>query len=361
MRPGRQGRRAGADGRRGRDPALRRHLDRSAVRGHHAGQHPGRGQPVRSGAKQGVKRIIFASSNHAVGYYKTTDMLDASMPARADSMYGISKCFGETMSRYYYDRFGLETVCIRIGSSFPEPANKRMMTTYFSYDDLTEMLRCSLFAPRVGHTIVFGMSDNDSLWWDNRYARHLGYKAKDSSQQFAHKFPDTLGLPGKGRRHDHLPGRQIPARRADVQIRKTDGDGHAALRRPACRSLARRCGRPGSARLAARRRKPCAAAPLCARAWRAAAEHLAAGLFSAGAVVEPDRPRGLRVRRPQDHARAEPAGRAVPDPRRRLAAPLARRRALRVQRQPAARPARCCAIFVCGAAALPRSSITRCG
>jgi uronate dehydrogenase len=147
--------------------------------------------------KHGVKRIVFASSNHAVGYYKTTDMLDASMPARADSMYGISKCFGETMSRYYYDRFGLETVCIRIGSSFPEPANKRMMSTYFSYDDLTEMLRCSLFAPRVGHTIVFGMSDNDSVWWDNRYARHLGYKAKDSSAPFAHKFPDTAAFPEK--------------------------------------------------------------------------------------------------------------------------------------------------------------------
>lgn len=147
--------------------------------------------------KHGVKRVIFASSNHAVGYYKTTDMLDASMPARADSMYGISKCFGETMSRYYYDRFGVETVCIRIGSSFPEPANKRMMSTYFSYDDLVEMLRCSLFAPRVGHTIVFGMSDNPSVWWDNRYARHLGYKAKDSSEVFAAKFPDTSEFPEK--------------------------------------------------------------------------------------------------------------------------------------------------------------------
>jgi uronate dehydrogenase len=145
--------------------------------------------------KMGVKRVIFASSNHAVGYYKTTDMLDASMPTRADSMYGVSKCFGETMSRYYYDRFGLETVCIRIGSSFPEPANKRMMSTYFSYDDLCEMLRCSLFAPRVGHTIVFGMSDNRSVWWDNRHARHLGFRAKDSSDAFAHKFPDTADFP----------------------------------------------------------------------------------------------------------------------------------------------------------------------
>jgi len=147
--------------------------------------------------KHGVKRLMFASSNHAIGYYKTTDMLDANMPTRPDSMYGISKVFGEQMSRYYYDRFGIETVCIRIGSSFPQPANKRMMSTYLSYDDLTELLRCSLFAPRVGHTIVFGMSDNDSVWWDNRYAAHLGYRPKDSSAKFAHLFPDTSDFPEK--------------------------------------------------------------------------------------------------------------------------------------------------------------------
>jgi uronate dehydrogenase len=147
--------------------------------------------------KHGVKRLMFASSNHAIGYYKTTDMLDANMPTRPDSMYGISKVFGEQMSRYYYDRFGIETVCIRIGSSFPQPANKRMMSTYLSYDDLTELLRCSLFAPRVGHTIVFGMSDNDSVWWDNRYAAHLGYRPKDSSAKFAHLFPDTCEFPEK--------------------------------------------------------------------------------------------------------------------------------------------------------------------
>ena len=145
--------------------------------------------------KHGVRRLMFASSNHAIGYYRTTDMLDANMPTRPDSMYGVSKVFGEQMSRYYYDRFGIETVCIRIGSSFPQPANKRMMSTYLSYDDLTELLRCSLFAPRVGHTIVFGMSDNDSVWWDNRYAAHLGYRPKDSSAKFAHLFPDTCEFP----------------------------------------------------------------------------------------------------------------------------------------------------------------------
>ncbi len=141
--------------------------------------------------KQGVKRVIFASSNHTMGLYKTTDLVDASMPLRPDGYYGVSKVFGESLSRYYWDRFGIETVCIRIGSCFPEPANPRMMITYLSLDDLVELLRCSLVAPRVGHTITFGVSNNSAKWYDDRHSRHLGYVAKDSSAKFAHKFPDS--------------------------------------------------------------------------------------------------------------------------------------------------------------------------
>lgn len=147
--------------------------------------------------KAGTRRVVFASSNHAIGYHPVTTVLDADSPTRPDSYYGLSKVFGEQIARYYFDRFGIETVCVRIGSSFPEPANKRMMSTWFSYDDLTELLRCSLFAPRVGHTIVYGMSDNDSVWWDNRLASHLGYKPKDSSARFAHLFPDTSEFPAR--------------------------------------------------------------------------------------------------------------------------------------------------------------------
>jgi len=147
--------------------------------------------------KAGTRRVIFASSNHAIGYHPVTTVLDADSPTRPDSYYGLSKVFGEQMGRYYYDRFGIETVSVRIGSSFPEPANKRMMSTYLSYDDLTELLRCALFAPRVGYTVVYGVSDNDSVWWDNRLASHLGYKPKDSSSRFAHLFPDTSRYPDK--------------------------------------------------------------------------------------------------------------------------------------------------------------------
>lgn len=141
--------------------------------------------------KHGVKRVVFASSNHTMGLYKTTDVVDADMPPRADGMYGISKVFGETLSRYYWDRFGIETVCVRIGSCFPEPANQRMMSTWLSLADLVELLRCALFAPRVGHTITFGVSDNPSKWWDARHSSHLGFVAKDSSTQFSAKFPNN--------------------------------------------------------------------------------------------------------------------------------------------------------------------------
>jgi len=148
--------------------------------------------------KCGVKRVIYASSSHVVGYYKTTDLVDASMPLRPDGFYGVSKAFGEALSRYYYDSTGIETVCLRIGSSFPEPVNPRMLVTWFSYDDLVESLRCSLFTPRVGHTITFGTSDNAVKWWDNKHASHLGYVPQHSSADYAGNFPDSADYPAAG-------------------------------------------------------------------------------------------------------------------------------------------------------------------
>lgn len=139
--------------------------------------------------KHGVKRVIYASSSHVVGFYPTTQLIDAGAPLRPDCIYGVSKCFGEALSRYYFDRFGIETVCLRIGSSFEEPRNQRMMVTYLAYDDLVELVRCALFTPRVGHTISFGVSNNSARWWDNRQAAHLGFVPKHSAQGFAGRFP----------------------------------------------------------------------------------------------------------------------------------------------------------------------------
>jgi uronate dehydrogenase len=119
-----------------------------------------------------------------VGFYHQSECIDASMPTRPDGYYGLSKAYGEGMASFYHDRYGIETLTIRIGSSFPEPRDRRMMHIWFSYRDLTEMIRRGLFTPGIGHTIAFGMSDNKDPWWDNRLAAHLGYQAQDSSESF---------------------------------------------------------------------------------------------------------------------------------------------------------------------------------
>jgi uronate dehydrogenase len=134
--------------------------------------------------KHGVKRIVFASSNHVTGYYRQDEVIDTRAPARPDGYYGISKAFGENLSRFYFDRYGIETVCLRIGSSFPEPRDRRMLATWLSYDDLERLVVASLTAPVAGHTIIYGMSDNTTTWWDNTGAQHIGYRPQDSSERF---------------------------------------------------------------------------------------------------------------------------------------------------------------------------------
>jgi uronate dehydrogenase len=134
--------------------------------------------------KHGVKRVIFASSNHVTGYYRQGETITADHPPRPDGMYGVSKAFGEDISRLYFDRFGIETACIRIGSSFPEPKDRRMLATWLSYDDLHRLITACLTTPVLGHSIVFGMSDNAVTWWDNARARHIGYVPQDSSDVF---------------------------------------------------------------------------------------------------------------------------------------------------------------------------------
>jgi uronate dehydrogenase len=132
--------------------------------------------------RQRVRRVIFASSNHVTGFYRQDEVIDANMPVRPDGYYGLSKAFGENLAQFYFDRYGIETVSLRIGSSFPEPADRRMLATWLSYDDLERLVVASLSAPVVGHTVIYGVSDNVATWWDNTPAQHIGYRPKDSSE-----------------------------------------------------------------------------------------------------------------------------------------------------------------------------------
>ena len=132
----------------------------------------------------GIKRVVFASSNHVTGFYRQNDTITPQHPPRPDSLYGVSKAFGEDLSRMYFDRYGIETACVRIGSSFAEPKDRRMLASWLSFDDLHRLITACLTTPVLGHQIIFGMSDNAVAWWDNAIVRHIGYVPHDSSDSF---------------------------------------------------------------------------------------------------------------------------------------------------------------------------------
>lgn len=134
--------------------------------------------------QRGVRRIVYASSIHAVGFYDRTTTIDAEAPVRPDSLYGVSKTFGENLSRYYFDKFGIESVCIRIGSCFPEPTDRRHLITWLSYRDLRQLVGKALLAERVGHIIAMPTSDNGLSFWDDKAANVLGYRPVDSAEAY---------------------------------------------------------------------------------------------------------------------------------------------------------------------------------
>jgi uronate dehydrogenase len=133
-----------------------------------------------------VKRIVFASSNHVTGFYRQDEVVSPLDPVRPDGLYGLSKAFGENLARLYWDRFGIESVCLRIGSSYAEPKDRRMLATWMSFDDTERLVVAALTAPVVGHTVIYGMSDNATTWWDNTCAGHIGFRPHDSADAFRH-------------------------------------------------------------------------------------------------------------------------------------------------------------------------------
>ena len=132
----------------------------------------------------GKPRILFASSNHAIGFHTRETRLDASARLRPDSLYGLSKCFGENLAQYYFDKFEVESVSVRIGSCFEKPKDRRMLATWLSPADFVRLIKSVFDAPRVGCSVVYGASNNREQWWDNQAAGFLGWTPQDSSEPY---------------------------------------------------------------------------------------------------------------------------------------------------------------------------------
>lgn len=147
--------------------------------------------------KNGNPRIVFASTNHTIGFYEQSERLDAETLPRPDGLYGVSKVFGEALASMYFHKFGIETACIRIGSCFPEPKNHRMLSTWMSYDDFVLLIERIFAVPRLGCPIIYGTSDNDSSWWDNGKVAYLGWRPKDNAEVFRSKIDSLMQPPPK--------------------------------------------------------------------------------------------------------------------------------------------------------------------
>jgi uronate dehydrogenase len=140
--------------------------------------------------RHGVDRIVYASSNHAVGRTPRTDLLTTDVRPRPDTFYGVAKVAAEALLSLYVDRHGIDAVALRIGSFLAQPETKRGLSTWLSHDDAVRMVDAALTAPAPGYAVVYGISANSRAWWDLEPGRALGYHPEDDAEAYAAEIPD---------------------------------------------------------------------------------------------------------------------------------------------------------------------------
>lgn len=133
----------------------------------------------------GVKRIIFATSNHAVGFYRRDETIDDRVYPKPDSRYGVSKVFGEALGSLYADKYGMEVFCMRIGNVGERPLDKRRLAIWLSPRDCAQLVTIGVEHPEIRFEIVYGVSGNNRSWYDNSNAFRLGYLPQDNGEDFA--------------------------------------------------------------------------------------------------------------------------------------------------------------------------------
>ena len=146
--------------------------------------------------KQGVRRIVFASSNHVVGFYPRHHRIGTEVTPRPDSRYGVSKVFGEALGALYADKHGIAVTCIRIGNFGDRPLDHRRLSIWLKPEDLVQLCRIGLDHPDIRFEIFYGASDNERSWWDNHRAYDLGYRPTGRAEDFReHALAEQAKLP----------------------------------------------------------------------------------------------------------------------------------------------------------------------
>lgn len=148
---------------------------------------------VYEAARRERARVVFASSNHTIGFHERTEPLDVGCDLRPDGYYGLSKAYTELMGQLYWDKHGVESVQIRIGSCFPEPRDARMLATWLSYPDLARLCACCVRAPRIGgNAVIWGVSANARTYWRKDARVLVGWTPQDSADSYAATLLDKV-------------------------------------------------------------------------------------------------------------------------------------------------------------------------
>jgi uronate dehydrogenase len=131
-----------------------------------------------------VKRVVFASSNHAVGFYPREQTIGVDLRAKPDSRYGVSKAFGEALGALYANKHGMRVTALRIGNFGEVPLDKRRLSIWLKPEDMVQLVRIGLEHPDIRYEIFYGVSDNAASWYDNSNAARFGYKPVGKAEDY---------------------------------------------------------------------------------------------------------------------------------------------------------------------------------
>lgn len=145
--------------------------------------------------RAGARRVVYASSVHAIGMHETNRGIDTDALHRPDTFYGLSKCFTEDLARLYWEKRGIEAVCLRIFSATETPQNTRALGTWLSRGDLIHMVERAVDTPTTGFCVVYGISNNDRAPVTNAKVSFLGYRPKDNAEDYAAEILAKAGKP----------------------------------------------------------------------------------------------------------------------------------------------------------------------
>ena len=151
---------------------------------------------LEAARRNGVKRFLVATSNHAVGFYRCDQTIDHRVYPKPDSRYGVSKVFNEALASLYADRYGMQIFCMRIGNVNHAPIDRRRLAIWISGRDMAQLVTIGIERPDLHFEIVYGISDNARAWFDNANAHRLGYRPQDSSETYAEEILKRGGPPG---------------------------------------------------------------------------------------------------------------------------------------------------------------------